>query len=212
MLVIQKFVLGPVATNAYLIADTDTEDAVVIDPGGEGHIIVRAAEERGWQIRQIWLTHAHFDHIGGVADVVDGSESVQVGLHPDDIPLWKHKGGATFFGMDVDPGPEPTLEFQHGQMLQIGNHKFEVRHTPGHTLGHVIFYCKAEGLLFSGDVIFQWSIGRTDLPGGDFNTLMNSISQQVLTLPNETRILSGHGPETSVGEERRENPYVGLRR
>ena len=209
MLSIQKFVLGPVATNAYLIADTDTGDAVVIDPGGDGHLIVRAAEERSWQIRQIWLTHAHFDHLGGVGEVVDGSDALQVGLHPDDLPLWKHKGGAAFFGMDVDPGPEPTLVFQHGQILQVGSHKFEVRHAPGHTRGHVIFYCEAEKLLFSGDVIFQWSIGRTDLPCGDFNTLMNSIRQQVLTLPDETRILSGHGPETTVEVERLENVYLG---
>ena len=177
MLSIQKFTLGPVATNAYLIADTDTGDAVVIDPGGDGHLIVKAAEERGWQIRQVWLTHAHFDHLGGVAGVVDGSDTVQVGLHPDDMPLWRHKGGASYFGMDVDPGPEPTLVFQHGQTLDVGAHTFQVRHAPGHTPGHVIFYCEEASLLFSGDVIFQRSIGRTDLPGGSYNTLMNSIRQ-----------------------------------
>ncbi|MBS1250086.1 MAG: Hydroxyacylglutathione hydrolase GloC [Chloroflexi bacterium] len=213
MLSIESFTLGPVATNAYLIADAKTGNAVVIDPGGDGRRLVKAAKKQGWIIHQIWLTHAHFDHLGGVADIATSSnptvsEELTIALHPADLPLWEHKGGAGFFGMDVDPGPRPSLALHHGQTLSVGGYEFEVRHAPGHTPGHVIFYCQAAGTLFSGDVIFQNSIGRTDLPGGDFETLMKSIREQILTLPDEVRILAGHMGETTVGRERRGNPFL----
>jgi hydroxyacylglutathione hydrolase len=110
--------------------------------------------------------------------------------------------------MHIDPGPEPTIDLKHGQILRLGGNQFEVRHAPGHTQGHVMFYCPAEIVLFCGDVIFEGSIGRTDLPGGDFDTLISSIRSQILSLPDNTRLLSGHGPETTVGMERRSNPYL----
>lgn len=112
------------------------------------------------------------------------------------------------FGMRIDPGPEPTVDLKHGMILRLGGNQFEVRHAPGHTRGHVILYCAEEKVVFCGDVIFQGSIGRTDLPGGDFNTLIQSIRTQILTLPDDTRLLSGHGPETTVGQERRFNPFL----
>jgi len=112
------------------------------------------------------------------------------------------------FGMRIDPGPEPTIDLVHGQQLHLGHSLLEVCYSPGHTPGHVVFYCPAEGVCFCGDVIFQGSIGRTDLPGGDFDTLMNSIQTQILSMPDETRLLSGHGPETTVGAERRQNPFL----
>lgn len=116
-----------------------------------------------------------------------------------------------FFGMRIDPGPEPTIDLQHGQTLHLGKFEFSVRHAPGHTRGHVVFYCASERVLFCGDVIFQGSIGRTDLPGGDYETLMRSIQREVLTLPDDTRLLTGHGPQTKVGIERSYNPFlVGL--
>ena len=209
MLTIVPFVLGPVQTNSYLVADVITGEAVVIDPGGEGKMIVREAEKRDWRITNIWLTHAHFDHLGGVAGVADSLDTPPpVAMHPDDYPLWRMQGGALLFGMKIDPGPEPTIDLLHGQLLHLGEHIFQVRHAPGHTRGHVMFYCKSDKVLFCGDVIFQGSIGRTDLPGGDFNTLINSIRTQVLTLPDDTRLLSGHGPETTVGRERVYNPFL----
>jgi hydroxyacylglutathione hydrolase len=209
MLDIVSFILGPVQTNAYLVADTDSKTAVVIDPAWDGLIIVDEAIKRGWQIGQIWLTHAHFDHIGGIDAVVKGvNPAPQIALHPEDHPLWRMQGGAPFFGMSLDIASEPKRILAHGQKLELGNYKFEVRHSPGHTLGHVIFYCKEEAVVFGGDVIFWGSIGRTDLQGGDFNTLMNSIRDQILTLPDETRLLTGHGPETTVGSEKRDNPFL----
>jgi glyoxylase-like metal-dependent hydrolase (beta-lactamase superfamily II) len=209
MLEIAAFTLGLVETNTYLIADPVTKEAIVIDPADEGHRIVTAAQQRGWRLGSIWLTHAHFDHIAGaaaVADLVDPPPPVA--MHAEDYPLWRIQGGAAFFGMRIDPGPEPTIELHHGQMLHVGRHLIEVRHTPGHTRGHVIFYCADEKLAFCGDVMFQGSIGRTDLPGGDYQTLINSIQTQILSLPDDTRLLCGHGAETSVGRERKWNPYL----
>lgn len=196
-------------TNTYLIADDLTGEAVVIDPADEGERIVSEAEKHGWRIGSIWLTHAHFDHLAGAAGVADAcSPAPPVALHADDYSLWRMKGGAAIFGLQIDPGPEPTIEFQHHQTLFLGNNQFKVLHAPGHSRGHVMFYNEADKVLFCGDVIFQGSIGRTDLPGGDFSTLINSIQSQVLTLPDDIRLLSGHGPESTIGEERKSNPFI----
>ncbi len=211
MLEIAAFTLGPVQTNSYLIADTETKTAAVIDPAWDGHLIAAEAARRGWQIAHVWLTHAHFDHLGGVAAVVSGTTPhPPVALHPKDYGLWQQQGGAPLFGLHIEPGPEPSLNLEHGAKLHLGALAFEVRYAPGHTPGHVMFYCPAHNLLFCGDVVFQGSIGRTDLPGGDYDTLMSSIQTQVLTLPDETRLLSGHGPETTVGVERKHNPFFGV--
>jgi hydroxyacylglutathione hydrolase len=209
MLEIISLILGPVETNSFIVADTVRNEAVVIDPAWDGQIIAAEAQRRGWRIAAIWLTHAHFDHIAGAAGI---SRQVQpsppVALHPGDLPLWEAQGGAPFFGMRIDPGPRPTVSLAHGQSLHVGGYAFEVRHAPGHTPGHVVFYCASEKLVFCGDVIFRSSIGRTDLPGGSYKTLLNSIQTQILTLPDPTRLLSGHGPETTVGQERLENPFL----
>lgn len=206
---IVPFILGPAATNAYLIADNATGEAAVIDPAWDGHLILKEAKNRDWRIANIWLTHAHFDHLGGAAAVADGSNPPPpVALHPDDYWLWRTQGGARAFGLQIDPGPEPTIDLAHGQTLHLGEIELEVRYAPGHTPGHVMFYVEAENVLFCGDVIFQGSIGRTDFPRGDYVTLMHSIKTQVFTLPDETRLLNGHGPETTVGAEREHNPFL----
>lgn len=209
MIEVASFVLGPIQTNGYLVADPERGEAVAIDPGWDGRVIVTEARNRGWRIGSIWLTHAHFDHLGGVGAVADLSEPPPpVALHPEDYPLWRAQGNAPHFGVRIDPGPEPTIDLSHGQVLHLGNNTVEVRHAPGHTRGHVMFYFQEDGVLFCGDVIFQGSIGRTDLPGGDYRTLMHSIESQVLSLPDHTRLLSGHGPATTVGEEKKYNPFL----
>jgi hydroxyacylglutathione hydrolase len=210
MLELLTLILGPVSTNCYIIADSDSGEAVVIDPAWDGQIIFEEAQKRGWKIGQLWYTHAHFDHFGGAADMAKKlNPSPQVALHPLDLELWQNQGGAPFFGMQIDPGPEPTIELTHGQILRLGNLEFEVRHTPGHTPGHVIFYCAKESLVFCGDLIFLSGVGRTDLPGGDWEALARSITEQVFTLPDETQLLSGHGDPSTVGKEKRKNPFVG---
>jgi hydroxyacylglutathione hydrolase len=210
MLEIVTFTLGPAMTNAYLVADSETKESVVIDPAWDGHAILTEALKHGWRIAHLWYTHAHFDHIGGAAAIADALNPLPlVALHPADHVLWRSEGGAPLFGFKIDPGPEPTIDLQHGQILKLGSIEFEVRHTPGHTPGMCILYVASEGVCFCGDLIFRDSVGRTDLPGGDWETLLKSIHEQVITLPDETRLLSGHGPETTVGDEKYSNPYLG---
>lgn len=201
--------MGMTMTNAYLMGDPDIKKAIVIDPGWSGGSLVTDAKNRGWEIIEVWLTHGHFDHLGGVGEIASEINPLSVALHPEDRWLWEAKGGAALFGVqEVDPGPEPDIELAHGQILKLGKTAFEVRHAPGHTPGHVVFYCEEINVLFCGDVIFRSSIGRTDLPKGDYASLIESIRTQVLTLPDETRLLNGHGPETTVGFERVYNPFL----
>ena len=241
MLEIVSFTLGPAQTNAYLVADSETKEAVVIDPSWDGHVILQAAQKRGWRIGHLWYTHAHFDHIGGAGAIADALNPLPlVALHPNDHVLWRAGGGAALFGFDIDPGPEPTIDFVHGMKMKLGSNQFEVRFTPGHTTGHCVFYVadtrapeghrdyserseppersvtetkggeRSRSVCFCGDLIFNGSVGRADLPGGDWDTLVKSIKEQIFTLPDETRLLSGHGPITTVGEEKMNNPFVGM--
>jgi hydroxyacylglutathione hydrolase len=209
MLQIIPLLLGPVATNTYLIADDSTGEAAAIDPAWDGQVITEQAQSRGWRIEQIWITHAHFDHFGGVGAVLTGcTPSPSIALHPADLPLWRAKGWAEWFGIQLESTVDPDVLLQPAQILRVGQYEFEVRHTPGHSPGHVIFYCAAQGLAFCGDTIFAGSIGRTDLPGGDEETLIESIHRQILTLPEPTRLLCGHGEETNVGKEKSTNMYL----
>jgi glyoxylase-like metal-dependent hydrolase (beta-lactamase superfamily II) len=209
MLKIQTITLGPVQTNSYLLGDEITKDAVIIDPAWDGKRLAAASDRNDWRVTSIWLTHAHFDHIAGATElikVLDGSPAIA--LHPTDLPLYQAQGGALLFGIKIDSPPAPGFELIGGQILSVGSFQFEVRHTPGHTPGHVIFYCAAERVAFCGDVIFNGSIGRTDLPGGSYDQLISSIHAQILTLPDDTILYCGHGPATTVGVERSTNPYL----
>ena len=209
MLEIVNFVLGPVATNTYLIADLDSQQAAVIDPAVDEPAVMQEAEKRGWKVGQLWITHAHFDHFGGVAGLArQVGSSLLIALHPLDMPLWQADGSAALFGMHIPTPPQPSLQLAHGQVLQLGNSRIEVRHVPGHSPGHVVFYCAEESVMFCGDTIFWGSVGRTDLPGGDGALLVRSIREQILILPDETRLLPGHGEETTVAQERHWNPFL----
>ena len=208
-LTISAYVLGPLENNTYLLADSTSSEAVIIDPALGSEALLEEIQRNHLKITAIWITHAHFDHISGINQLVKALHPLEaIWLHPDDLELWRQGGGARYFGINLRPDVDPTAFFSHGQQLNLGKYFIEVRHTPGHTPGHVVFYAKDLATVFCGDLIFYRSVGRTDLPGGDPSILLNSIRRQILTLPPQTRLLSGHGPETSAGDEKSENPYL----
>jgi len=204
--------LGPLQNNVYLLGDHDSGDAVVIDPSFEIEGVLEHAEQLGWTIRQIWLTHAHFDHIAGAGLLTSSSSSpISVGLHSGDMDWYQDGGGAGKFGLSISQPPPVSIPFENGMPLKITEDQpvvVRVLFAPGHSPGHVMFYCERLSVLFCGDVIFREGVGRTDLEGGDWTTLITSIRDQVLTLPDETRLLPGHGPETTVKHEREHNPFL----
>ncbi|MEO5509491.1 MAG: MBL fold metallo-hydrolase [Longimicrobiales bacterium] len=204
---VRTFVSGAFGQNAY-IAWRDGGSAVAIDPGAEADAMADFVAAEGLWCEAIVLTHAHLDHIEGVAQLVRRTGAA-TWLHPADQPLYDRvveQGIA--FGYRVEPQPPVDHPLQHGDALTFGATTFDVRFTPGHSPGHVVLYDAESATAFVGDVVFAGSIGRTDLPGGNMAELMNSIRQQVLTLPDETVLLSGHGPATTVAQERSTNPFL----
>ena len=199
--------LGPIQTNCYLLGDADSGMAAVIDPGWDAPQVLRAATKAGLTIQIVLLTHAHFDHIGGVAGVIDAT-GVPLALHPLDLPLFREMGGAREWGIPLPPCPDPTIELQAGHIIEVGRLRLETLFIPGHTPGHVGFYERGEGLLFDGDVLFRQGIGRYDFPGSDYAALMRSIREQLLTMPDDTTVYPGHGEPTTIGDERRGNPFL----
>jgi glyoxylase-like metal-dependent hydrolase (beta-lactamase superfamily II) len=199
--------LGPIQTNGFIAADDGAHEAAIIDPGGEAPRVLDALKERNWQARHILLTHAHFDHIGAVADLVEAT-GASLCIHPLELPLLRQSGGARLWGMHIRPCPEPDVLLEAGQMIEVGRLRFEVLFVPGHTPGHVAFYEAQAKAVFSGDVLFQDSIGRTDLPGGDHETLMRSLREVLLALPDDVTVCPGHGPLTTIGAERLSNPFL----
>lgn len=195
--------------NAYLAICEDTKSCVAVDPGRGAGELVGAVESEGLSLEAIFLTHAHLDHVEGVSTVRDAFPDVPIWLHPDDLSLYRGvQRQAAMFGLSAEPQPEPTDEIVPGEPLRFGSCAFEVRFTPGHAPGHVILVSHDDGLALVGDVVFQGSIGRSDLPGGDMQTLMKSIREHVLTLPDDMKLYPGHGPPTTVGQERTTNPFL----
>lgn len=196
------------AENSYLCWHPSADRALAIDPGGEAEALADSLEQAGRSLAAILLTHAHLDHIEGVAALVRRT-GAPIYLHPGDRPLYDHVvQQALAFGLNVDPQPPVDRELSDGQRLQLAGLELQVRHAPGHSPGHVLLYAPGPGIAFVGDVIFLGSIGRSDLPGGDFPRLMRSIREQVLTLPPETVLYSGHGPSTTVAHEAATNPFL----
>lgn len=206
---IRTFTGGGFGENAYLAVCESSGTCVAVDPGGGAPSLARAIESEGFDLQAILLTHAHLDHIEGISAVRAIAPEVPIHLHALDRGLYDGvQQQARLFGLDAEPQPEPTDELVAGQRFAFGRCAFDVRFTPGHAPGHVVFVSDADGLALVGDVVFQGSIGRTDLPGGDFYTLMRSIREEILTLPDETVLYPGHGPATTVGHERVGNPFL----
>jgi len=208
-LTIDTFILGPIDNNTYLLSDKTSKEAVLIDPAAPSMKIAQHIEKNNLSLKQIWLTHAHFDHIGGVRWFLDRyGKDIQAAIHKDAVNLWKMGGSARDFGFDFNPGPLPKIIISDNDILKIGTTEFTVLHTPGHTPGHVTFYNAQDNIAFCGDVIFYHGIGRTDLAISNTPNLMKSISQKILPLPDETRLYPGHGQFTTVGEEKNNNPFL----
>ena len=206
-MIIKQLPVGPIQANCYIVGCEETKEGVVIDPGDEPDRILAEVEAAGLTIKYILNTHAHFDHILANGDLVEAT-GAPVALHPLDLPLWQQGGGAAFFGLDVPSVPDPDLELAAGDEINFGVHTLKVLFTPGHSPGHVSFYDADSGIIFDGDVLFAGGIGRTDLPGGSYETLMASINEKLMVLPDETVVCSGHGPTTTIGQERASNPWL----
>jgi len=204
MLVLPETV-GPFQENCYLLADEQTRDAVLIDPGDEGARLIAAVEQGGFTLRAFWITHAHIDHVGGIA-AVKRRWDVPVFLHPADRPLYDHAPEqGRMYGLRIEAPPAPDRDLAEGDVVQVGGLSFKVMHVPGHAPGHVAF--EGHGVIFGGDCLFAGSIGRTDLPLSDPSAMQQSIAR-LGALPPETVVYAGHGPATTIGEEIRTNPFL----
>lgn len=205
---IETFVAPGFGENAYVVWREGGHECAVIDPGSAVSAMLELVEKRQLRIGAILLTHAHLDHIEGVGQVVRATRA-PVYLHPADRFLYDRVAlQAQQFGMRVEPQPAVDRALQHDQAVVVGDVTYEVRHVPGHSPGHVLLYIAAAKVAFVGDIVFQGSIGRTDLPGGDFTELISGIRAHVLSLPPDTVLYTGHGPHTTVGHEAATNPFL----
>ncbi|HJU72995.1 MAG TPA: MBL fold metallo-hydrolase [Gemmatimonadaceae bacterium] len=201
---IEVFVVGAFEENTYLLSDASGE-AVFVDPGDEGDALADELRARELTLKAIWLTHAHIDHIGGIAGL-KRSFDVPVFMHPDDTPVYARGSDvARMYGLPFEEAPHPERALAEGDEVRVGSLRFSVMHVPGHAPGHVAFV--GHGVAFSGDCLFAGSIGRSDLPLSDPVQLEASL-ERLAGLPPETRVLPGHGPETTIGRERATNPFL----
>jgi hydroxyacylglutathione hydrolase len=202
---ISAMAVGPIQSNCYIVWDEKTGEGIVIDPGDEAGRILKTIEENGVKIGAIVCTHAHFDHVGGVTGV-KRKTGAKVAVSRDDLELFMHAGRqGMLWGFHIEQPSAPDMLLAEGDEIKTGALKFTVLSTPGHSPGGICLY--GEGVLFTGDTVFAGSVGRTDLPGGSSDDLKKSFSR-IVSLPPATRILPGHGPESTVGEEKETNFIV----
>ena len=203
---VASFTVGPLQENCYLLVDRQAGEAVLVDPGAEGERLARAVRESGARLVGIWLTHAHFDHVGGIAAVRGEFPDAPIYLHPDDQPLYERAArSAATWGLELETPPPADHALAEGDTLRVGSHEFAVFHAPGHAPGHVVIH--GHGLALVGDCLFAGSVGRTDLPLADPRALARSL-ERIVELEPDTRVLSGHGPATTIAAELRANPFL----
>ena len=206
-MIIKELVVGPLMANCFICGCSKTKEAVVIDPGGDANTILLALADAKLKVKYIINTHGHFDHVSANGKMKDAT-GADILIHPLDAPmLEKLSSNAAFFGVSVENSPPCDQTLEEGDTVSFGDITLEVLHTPGHTPGGISLY--TDGVVFVGDTLFAGSIGRTDFPGGDFNTLISSIKTKLFKMNDDMRVFSGHGPETSIGIEKRHNPFVG---
>ena len=207
-MILEMLTVGPFQENCYVIGDEETGMGAIVDPGDEATRIALAVEQTNLEISQILITHAHIDHVGAVAALVD-EYSCPVLMHAEAEPMLQQLPSQAMM-MGLRFGKVPTVDRYVGdeEILEVGGLKLASLYTPGHAPGHLAFYVESEGLVLSGDTLFAGSVGRTDLFGGDMEVLVRSINERLLTLPDETRVYPGHGPRTTIGDERAYNPFL----
>ena len=213
-MIVETLVVGAIQTNCYVVGDERTGEGMIVDPGGDAGQILAAVERLQLQVRYVVNTHAHFDHTLANGEVMRDLGKRQetpprLAVHAADAPMLAQGGGARWFGMPSAPSPQPELLVEDGDVLGVGPLSFQVLHTPGHSPGSISLYCAAEKALFDGDVLFRQGVGRTDLPGGSWRTLLQAIQGRLFALPDDTVVYPGHGPATTIGWEKRDNPFVG---
>jgi hydroxyacylglutathione hydrolase len=200
--------VGPFQENCYVIGDQETGVGAIVDPGDEAARIALAVEQTNLEIGQILVTHAHIDHVGAVAALAE-EYACPVLMHAEAEPMLKQlPTQAMMMGLRFGKLPTVDRHIEDEEVLEVGSLRLESRYTPGHAPGHLAFYVESEGLVLSGDALFAGSVGRTDLFGGNADLLMRSIRERLLTLPDDTRVHPGHGPGTTIGDERAHNPFL----
>ncbi|QWV91916.1 MBL fold metallo-hydrolase [Geomonas oryzisoli] len=204
----ETIVVGPLGVNCFILGDKQSNEGIVVDPGADCEMILAAVREFGLKVKYIINTHGHFDHIGCNRTLKEKT-GAQLLAHKEDVPFLVNAGrSAQKYGLNVEDSPEPDAFLTDGMKLAFGRREIEVLHTPGHTQGGCCLYLANEKLLITGDTLFADSVGRTDLPGGDHGQLIDSIQKKLMPLPDDTIVWPGHGPSSTIGQERRFNPYL----
>lgn len=200
--------LGALQTNCFIVSDNETRDAFVIDPSDQADQILAVLNNNSYSVKKILLTHGHFDHLLA-AQPVKSATGAELGIHAADAPQLAHaKEIAAMYGISIPETAAHDFQIDEGDIFAAGAIKLETVYTPGHSPGHVSFILASESVVFSGDCLFQGSIGRTDLPGGNYEELMTSIETKLLSLGDDYTVCSGHGPLTTIGQEKQTNPFV----
>jgi glyoxylase-like metal-dependent hydrolase (beta-lactamase superfamily II) len=200
--------VGPLGANCFILGCEESREGVVVDPGGDSERIISAIERLGLRIIYIVNTHGHFDHVGGNTGLLEHT-GARLLVHEKDVRLLSMaETVAARYGVAGENSPEPHSFLEDDMLITFGNHRIRVLHTPGHTSGGCCLYLAEEGMLISGDTLFADGVGRTDFPGGSHEQLIDSIRTKLLTLPEKTKVYPGHGPSTTIGREKRFNPYI----
>lgn len=204
-MLIRNITVGPLQANCFIIGDETSRQAIVIDPGDEPDLIMDVINENRLEVSYIVCTHGHFDHVGAVSDIREKT-GAKVIIHKDEIEIYHAaRDMAAFWGYEIEKLPDPDMLVEDADMIKVGNMSFTILHTPGHSPGGICLY--GEGIVVTGDTLFAGSVGRTDFYGGDMNKLRDSF-KRLMSLPEETKVLPGHGPDSTIGEEKRGNPFV----
>ncbi len=205
-MIIEKLELGPFTSNCYIVGDEANKEGIVIDPGAEANTILQKVEDLGLEVKLIVLTHSHMDHVGALKEIKEATDA-EVAIHTDDAKSLQARNplGAVF-RLSLQAPPPPDRLLKGGDSIDIGDLHFLVLHTPGHTPGGICLL--GEEVVFTGDTLFNFGIGRFDMPGGSGSQLMNSIHTKLMVLPDNTVVYPGHGPNTTIGTEREWNPFL----